>query len=247
MPTRSLPRNDDERTTAMHGCLGKYANSTATAQLISGEQFTTLQATSTEWDTTKGALGPLLRAQSHATDDANVASTVLTKNISHFIQVFNLAVDRGIFSAADRAYYQLPVSSATVPALDNLASLELWAGRLIKGDADRVTAGGEPMAMPGIPDVVSALRLFTLAGDEQSTAKTAYDAAQGAVAALRPTVDLRVKDIWDTIEFKLRALDAPGLRRAAQEWGVVYAADSTPPVPPAPTPPLTPPVTPPHP
>lgn len=57
------------------------------------------------------------------------------------------------------------------------------------------------------------------------------------MADQRPTVDGVVKDLWDTIEFNLRAEDASSLRRKAREWGVAYDGveeEEAPPVPPAP-------------
>ena len=65
----------------------------------------------------------------------------------------------------------------------------------------------------------------------QSTAKDAYDAGQEAVAAQRPSVDALIKDLWDTIEFALRADEPSSLRRKAREWGVFYLGDEETPVP----------------
>ncbi len=55
------------------------------------------------------------------------------------------------------------------------------------------------------------------------TAKDAYDGEQADVSNLRPAADQLIKDIWDEVEFSLRQLDAPSLRRRAREWGVTYA------------------------
>lgn len=42
------------------------------------------------------------------------------------------------------------------------------------------------------------------------------------VADQRPAADLLIKDLWDTIEYRLRAETPASLRRKAREWGVVY-------------------------
>lgn len=42
-------------------------------------------------------------------------------------------------------------------------------------------------------------------------------------SALRPEADSVIRDVWDEVEFALRRLDPPSLRRRAREWGVFYA------------------------
>ena len=58
----------------------------------------------------------------------------------------------------------------------------------------------------------------------QSTAKDAYDAGQEAVAAQRPAVDALTKDLWDSIEFALRADEPSSLRRKARASGVSFTS-----------------------
>jgi hypothetical protein len=71
-----------------------------------------------------------------------------------------------------------------------------------------VAAGGAPMSWPTIAQVNTAATNCTNAENAQSIAKGSYDLAQESVSELRPTVDAVIKDLWDTIEFNLRA-DAP--------------------------------------
>jgi hypothetical protein len=237
MPTRRLPRTDDERSNALSTCLDKSNSITDPAKrLITPDQFTLLGSTASAWAAARNSQGPLLAAQSASTKTANAAADKLRRLISHYIQVMNLAIDRGEIAASDRALYQLDVSSASVPALTAVADLKLWAGRIADGESKRVAAGGPPMAMPGAAQVADALTAFNEADSAQSNAKTAFDAGQETVNALRPGADTLIKDLWDTIEFTLRNDDAPSLRRKAREWGVAYDGDETPVEDPAPAP-----------
>mgnify|MGYP001389624254 CR=1 FL=1 len=55
-----------------------------------------------------------------------------------------------------------------------------------------------------------------------------------------PEADRIIRDIWDEVEFALRRLDPPSLRRRAREWGVFYAlrpGEPAEPETPEPTPP----------
>ena len=69
-------------------------------------------------------------------------------------------------------------------------------------------------------------------------AKDALDGEQQDVNALRPAADKLIKDIWDEVEFALRQLNPPSLRRRVREWGVTSALRPGEPEEPAtPTPP----------
>ena len=139
MPSRVLPRSDDERTTALNTCRNKYEATTPPAvRLISADQDAALESRATAWNTARAGLGPLLQAQTGATAASDAAFTVLARVISHFIQVFNLAVDRGTFAPTDRAYYQLDVGNNRLPSLGRAADVELWSQRIAEGEAARV-------------------------------------------------------------------------------------------------------------
>lgn len=224
-------------------CTVKYnATGNPADKLITSTQFTALSARSSTWNIGRDALAPLLRAQTAATTAVKTATLPLERHISHFFQVFNLAVTRGVFAASDRAYYQIDATNDKVPTLDSDADLRLWAGRIATGEGARVSAGGAPMAMPGASQVAAALMPYTTAQATQTTAKTAFDTGEEAVSSQRVPADALILDLWDTIEYNLRANDPPSLRRKAREWGVVYDGDeAVPPTPPAPPAPPTPP------
>ncbi len=239
MPTRSLPRTDDTRSTALNTCNLKWnATANPSDRLITAAQFSTLSLRIPLWTNARDAAAVLLHNQTTATATVNTTFANAERHISHFIQVFNLAVARGIFTPSDRTYYQLDASSDVLPPLDSSANVRLWAGRIATGEAARVLAGGTPMAMPSAAQVATAFAAFNSAEVIQTSAKTAYDVGQEAVSNQRPIVDPLILDLWDTIEYNLRANDPTSLRRKAREWGVTYDNDETeapvPPVPPTP-------------
>lgn len=168
--------------------------------------------------------GTALSAQSAATSQATLDFLALQTVASHYIQVLNLAVARGVIPRDARAHYQLDVSSAALPDLITQADVVLWADRIVKGDAARLAAdpAAVPMAMPGVAEVQAAAAAYAASSSTQSTAKDAYDDEQQDVAALRPAADKLIKDIWDHIEFTYRDDPGPSKRRKAREWGITY-------------------------
>ena len=152
----------------------------------------------------------------------------------------NLAIERGAIPASSRVFYQLDGSSAEVPLINTTSSALLWAANLSSGEANRVAAGGPAMAWPTIAQVNTTATALQNAENAQTAAKDAYDEAQELIASRRTGVDGHIKDLWDTIEYNLRADEPASLRRKAREWGVIYDGEdeeeeTTPPTPP-PTP-----------
>ena len=238
MPTRRLPRTDDQRTFALVTCNSKAGSTAAPQWLITNAQYNQLQAILSPWRNARILVTDALAEQAAATALANSTNTLLIKNISHFIQVMNLAIDRGVLAASVRAYYDMPVSHPEVPEINTSAEAQEWAVKITTGEAARIADGGTALAWPSAAQVEAARVAAFNAENAQSTKKDAYDSAQAQLAAQRPAADAFIKDLWDTIEFNLRAESAASLRRRAREWGVDYEGDEEEE---GPTPPPTPP------
>lgn len=226
MPTRRLPQTDEKRSQALNTCASKAASTGAPQWLITTAQNTTLTNLRTPWNTAHSNTGSALSTQTNRTALVTAALADCARCISHFIQVLNLAVERRILPASDRALYQLPVGHAEVPDINTVADCLLWSARLDAGEAARTGDGGEPLAWPAIGEVTASATTLTASENAQSTAKDNYDNLQEAIALQRPAVDALILDLWDTIEYNLRHEPAPSsLRRKAREWGVIYIND----------------------
>lgn len=242
MPFRHLPNSDAQRLAALAGANKKWLNTTNAAdRLITAEQFAQLDLTNpastySVFKRDVGEASAALSKQTDITDDHTVAAGSLGQIISHFIQVFNFGVARGIFTRSDRAFYGLDVSRSDVPVINTYSDFALWAGKVVDGEAARqqaATAAGTPffpMAMPSAAEVADALALVEEIRGRQSGAKDSYNKEQSDVETDRPAVDALIADVWDTIEFNLRKQDGSSRRRRAREWGVVYLTrpDETP-------------------
>lgn len=227
MPSRRLPKTDDQRTDALNKAFGKWNTTASADRAITIPHFTTLSTQRTAWNTAIAARANALAAQVAATKVADPLLARVKMFDSHFIQVYNLAIARGVFPAETRTFYGLDVSSDKVPPLLSQDDIVRWANQLVDGEVARFAANPSqpPMAMPAAGDVHDDLYNYGIAAMTQSAAKDAYDRAEEAVAALRPPVDAAILDAWDDIENFYRHDDPPSLRRKAREWGVVYLND----------------------
>ena len=265
---RRLPDTDVGRTNALDTPYLKWPDTLQSARPLTQAEFDAMIAVRTPWKAAINAAASAQSLQNKAVAQAEAAVEVLEKNISGFIQVFNLAVDRGYFLASDRAFYKLPSTSAATPPITSHNDRLNWAHNIIDGEAMRATAEGpgtpatldsglrldegvhadslvggyKPMAMPTVGEVATALAAYEAAHKVASDAKDAYEAAQLVVQGLRPAVDAQIVELWDAIEYFFRHLEPSTLRRSAREWGVVYASRSGDPE--DPTPPTPPPPTP---
>lgn len=247
MPYRNLPASDAQRLAALNGALTKWNGTAAADRLLTAAHFASLDLTDPNslhsvFKRDFGEAGAALSGQAHVSEDAITALAALVQVCSHFIQVFNFAVARGIFPRSDRAYYGLDVSHSDVPVMASYADADQWAARLIDGEAARLAAAPAPdmpataMSMPGAGEVAAARQALAEIRSRQSTAKDSYDKEQSDVETDRPAIDTFIADVWDTVEFRLRTLDGPSRRRRAREWGVAYVTRPGEPPDPPPTP-----------
>lgn len=169
-----------------------------------------------------------LAAQAPLTDAANKALARLTLYVSHFHQVYDFGVARGVFTAGGRAYYGREVGAASLPDLSSTAAVLEAAGKIAPGETRRAQAGGAghvPMALPSAAQVAAILAEVEPLHRQSEAAKAHTDRQQEELGALYPEAQKLAVSICNTVEFNLserEALESGGRRRIARLWGVVY-------------------------
>lgn len=237
MPFRKLPNTDAGRVAALDALIRKADAVPEAARPYPGNLHTQAVALLAGFKLALQQLAAALSEQTSATARASRDFEALQMTASHYFQVLNLAIVRGVVPRSARAHYGLDVSSATLPPLDTHADVTFWAANVVRGEAARLLADPSaiPMAMPTAADVQAAATLYATSTGARSLAKDAYDKRQEDVAALRPVADPLIREIWDHIEFAHRTDPAPSRRRKCREWGITYvnrrgenAADDSP-------------------
>lgn len=222
MPQLQRPNSDVQRLKLLRAAKAK-ANVTAPADLaFSAATLAVLNTVLPTLTTEMQERSSALAAQNAASVAANPERKRLALWVSHFIQVYNLAVERGDMPADGRAFYQLPVGAAHVPPMRNDPDRLRWGNNIVDGDAARVAAGGAAMSNPTAAAVGSRLAALNAALGALSPLKDAYNAEQEDVENMRPEVDDLIDDIIDEVLFTFRKHDAPSQRRNAREYGLTY-------------------------
>jgi hypothetical protein len=225
MPSFIRPRSDTQRIIAATSCIQKSQNTAPAKWPVTAAQIAALESAVSSFTQARDAAAVGLSTQTKTTKQAMDAWENLVRLNRHFIQVLNLAIERGTLAPSVRALYQLPVNRVEVPAMDSVPNTLGWAEKLSSGEAARVAAGGAPLAWPSIAEVEAAAAAFKAAQNAQSSAKSAYHVLQQEIARQRPAFSALLKDVRQTIEYHYRHYAPPAMRRKAHEWGLRYSDD----------------------
>ena len=222
MPFRRLPNSDESRFTALQTCKLKKDKTDPSQWPFSDDNAAKLE---TIFLAFKTALGDRANAQSDDSAASNALGTAFNtarQLISHFIQALNNAIDRHVFPATVRAYYQLDIAQAAVPKLSSQADVLLWGNRLAVGEAKRIAAGGIAIPFPTIDEVNAAIADFQTKRTIESGKAGILTADAQIVANQRADVDALILDLWEEIVFAFRKDPPATARDKCRAWGVVY-------------------------
>ena len=224
MPSRRLPQSILGFQKAMDDAKNKSTGSPEEA--IKDETIDRLDIDQPDYNGKVLAMNVALQDQINATALEQTAFGICRMYDSHFFQVFNLGIARGIYPASARTFFGIDANDDKVPNVGKENDVTHWAQTIVSGNAARVTAGGAAMANPTAVEVGSKLTDYTTKHNTQSEKKDAYDDAQQVVGGMFDTVKQLVVDMWDEVEFYFRhEPDEASKRRKCREWGVVYVSD----------------------
>jgi hypothetical protein len=223
--SRRLPQSDETRDKALTLAKVKSDSIPVANQFLTAATKTRLNASQPLYKQAMQKRGNALAAQAGATMGVSDAFAKTKMFISHFIQVFNLGVFRGKYLQQHRAFYQLDVTSDSLPPLNTRQDVALWGQRIQDGDAARTSAGGAAMANPTAAEVTAEVTDFVTKNTGQSTLKDDYDNKQEDVAALQDETDKVIKKVWDEVDTFYNEEEMSSKRRKCREWGIIYVSD----------------------
>lgn len=142
--------------------------------------------------------------------------------ISHFIQVVNMAIQRGEISISILDFYKLNGYSKKLPPLNTEEDVIKWGEKLIEGETQRVRKGMSPITNPTIAVVKVRFEKFLEAYRNQKNLQLSNNRALKELADLRPVADGIIVDIWNEVEESFKDLPDDLRREKASEYGVVY-------------------------
>lgn len=142
--------------------------------------------------------------------------------ISHFIQVVNMAIQRGEISSSILEHYRLNGYSAKLPPLNTEDEIIAWGKNIIDGETERIRNGMCPVTNPTIAVVKVRYEKYMEAYRNQKNLQIANNRALKQLAELRPLADEIIVRVWNEVEESFKDLPDELRREKASEYGLIY-------------------------
>jgi hypothetical protein len=142
--------------------------------------------------------------------------------ISHFIQVVNMAIQRGEISDTILEYYKLNGYAGKLPPLNTDEEIIHWGEKLIEGESERIQKGLSPITNPTMAVVKVRYEKFLEAFRNQKNLQLVNSRGLKELAELRPAADNIILKVWNEVEESFKDLPDELRREKAMEYGLVY-------------------------
>jgi len=142
--------------------------------------------------------------------------------ISHFIQVVNMAIQRGELPSSIREYYHLTRCGAKLPPLNTEDDILHWGNNLIEGETSRIREGLPPITNPTVAVVKVRYEKFLEAYENKKNLQMTTNRTLKELADLRPQADEIILNVWNEVEESFKDLPDNLKREKAAEYGLVY-------------------------
>ena len=220
MPYRRLPNTDQARLRALQTAIIIGQKKDLEELAFSSKTLKRLKAFYTNFETTL-IHHKLARTQQEKSSNTYLATVRKARlYLSHFIQVLNVAIQRGDLKPVVREFYGF--SDKKAPSLIMDSEVLDWGKKIIEGEHKRVSHGGNPLYNPSIAIVKVKFDQFVDAYHFQKTLQSNTARWTAKVADLRKEADEIILDIWNEVEEHYSNLPDDNKRENAMVYGITY-------------------------
>lgn len=142
--------------------------------------------------------------------------------LSHFIQVVNLAIQRGDLPLSTLSYFGLPEEVKKNPSFNSDHEIIKWGKQIIEGEYQRKIEGKAFITNPTIALVKVHYDRFYEVYGYRSSLKNRALRAQSELKSIRKQADLLIQQIWNEVENTFQGLPDTLKREKSSEFGVIY-------------------------
>ena len=222
MPYRRLPNTDQARLSALQHAVQRASEEDYNVQVLDYKTLQEAQRFLMQFET--------LVMQYHDNFQSKVSAnkqyTRVVKNarmyLSHFIQVFNMAVVRGEIKKEQKALYGLDIHNHVVPDLTTEEDILFWGEKIIAGENERTAQGGFPIYNPAINKVKVYYDIFKEQQMSHSFHKKNTIRAYENVEQLRKQADELIVTIWNKVESYFKEEFPYKRMMLCKQYGVIY-------------------------
>ena len=223
MPYRRLPNTDNARYKALKIAydLGKV---TSPVNLAFGQAtFFKVKSFTPNFEMVLNTYKETYSNQVKRSKEYNELQKKAKLYISHFIQVMNFGIARGELPPSSRVFYGIDENETKVPNLISEADIIAWGEKLIKGDSERVSKGGNYITNPTMGNVkVRYDKFLDFYWKQKSLQETCVNSLN-RVTALREEADKIILSVWNEVEEHFKKIcDEEERREKCAQYGVIY-------------------------
>ncbi len=222
MPYRRLPNTDNARYHALKKALEMGTQIAPFKLAFSQTSFQKVKSFIPQFEVALNTYHETYANQTRRSKEYNELYKKAKLYISHFIQIINFSIARGEMPASSRTFFGLQEHNAKLPSLNTEADLITWGEKLIKGDNERVSKGGNYITNPTVGNVKVRYDMFLDAYKKQKFLQETTSGSLTRVAALRSSADQIIVTIWNEVEEYFKKLSENEKREHCQEYGVIY-------------------------
>jgi hypothetical protein len=142
--------------------------------------------------------------------------------ISHFLQVMNMAIERGELPPSTRTYFGLSENDTRLPSLNSEEALLQWGENILQGEQERMRRGQTLIANPTVALVRVRFERFKDAYMAKKTMQKNTSRYFSELPALRKSADELIAQLWDEVEDHFKDLPDEKRREECTKYGIVY-------------------------
>jgi len=222
MPYRRLPKTNNARLLALRTAVEKDEQLPYNQKVLALNLFIEARVFTNNFEQKllqyQNKLTTRIDASKHYQQSLNQARMY----ISHFIQVFNLAVIRGDIKKENKSLYGLDESENNVPNLATDDNVLFWGAKIIEGEEMRTQNGGIPIYNPPINKVRVHYDIFKEKYAAQQLYNSTTKRSHEDFAALLNEADRIILQIWNTVEEHFKNESPQKRYLLCSDFGVVY-------------------------
>ena len=222
MPYRRLPTTDVARLKALHACTNMAEISALDLLAFPAAYIHPLRNIINKLEGAKHLQNQARRQQITFSKEYQPKLAKTRLYLSHFIQVFNLAIIREEIPESARSFYGLEEFGNKLPDLRSDKDILEWGKKIIEGENRRLKTGGMPINTPNVARVKVWYDQFRDGYYNQLTAYKSTARADEKMLEIRKEVDKLLATVWDCIEKFYGNLTEIERHLASETYGIVY-------------------------
>jgi hypothetical protein len=226
MSQYEAPRSDAERLTMIRRSIETgQADRLAGLNYLEEDLLTQLGIFAPKFADALDNTGGLFTAKAKAVREKDTALDNVITHMRDLWEGIRRRVNRLNLPAEVLTFYKLSLDGT----LDYPTSESLWltlGDDVVKGDADAVAAGYQPMVNPSAAELQAVLVIAKAKVAEVVVADRAYDQAQEQLAVMRGEADAFIQEIMDQLRYQLRKKEEPNQRRVMRTYGATFSTQA---------------------